>query len=247
MNDSDLPVADPVPTEPPPSVHAVLVPGYWLGGWAWHDVEPPLRAAGIVTHPVTLPGLDGGDPAGITLEDHIDAVSALIDALDGEVVLVGHSGGGAVVQGVIDRRPERVRRVIYVDSGPLLEGVALMPDAVADVPLPAWAELAEQNSSIEGMSDAALERFRRRAVDQPVGVVRSKTRLENERRHDVPASVICTSVDSETLARMIGTGDIPSELHSVRDVRFVDLPTGHWPMFSRAADLAAVLEEEILR
>lgn len=229
------------------TTHAVLVPGFWLGGWAWHDVEPPLRDAGIVTHPVTLPGLDGRGSAGVTLEDHVDAVSNLLDGLDGNVVLVGHSGGGAVVQGVIDRRPERVRRVVYVDSGPLLDGIALMPDADADVPLPSWNELAAQGSSVEGMDEAALARFRERAVDEPVGVARATVRVGDERRHDVPASVICTSFDAVTLERMIASGDMPSELGSVRDVRFVDLPTGHWPMFSRAADLAAVLRDEISR
>ena len=102
-------------------------------------------------------------------------------------------------------------------------------------------------SHIEGMDDDALTRFRRRAVDEPVGVARSKIRVSDERRHDVPASVICTSFGSEMLMQMIESGDIPSELASVRNVHFVDLPTGHWPMFSRAADLAAVLQDEILR
>ncbi len=227
--------------------HAVLVAGFWLGGWAWQDVEPPLQAAGVITHAVTLPGLDGTGTHGVTLEDHIDAVESLIEGLEGDVFLVGHSGGGAVVQGVIDRRPGRVARVIYVDSGPLRDGVALMPDAVCDVPLPTWDELAEQNSSIEGMDNAALARFRERAVDEPVGVARSRIRVNNERRHDVPASVICTSFGSAMLVQMIESGDMPSELGSVNDVHFVDLPTGHWPMFSRAADLAAVLRDEISR
>ena len=58
--------------------------------------------------------------------------------------------------------------------------------------------------------------------------------------------MICNSFDSETIRQMIDSGAMPSELGSVRDVRFVDLPTGHWPMFSRAADLAEVLQTEIL-
>ena len=39
------------------ATHVVLVPGYWLGAWAWDDVVPGLRSAGLVPHPVTLPGL----------------------------------------------------------------------------------------------------------------------------------------------------------------------------------------------
>lgn len=227
--------------------HALLVPGFWLGGWAWEKVEPPLNLAGITTHPVTLPGLDGRNADGITLGNHIDYVIGLINDLEGDVVLVGHSGGAAVVQGVIDREPKRVSRIIYIDSGPLLNGIALMPDATIDVALPTWDELAAQNSSIDGIDDEALNRFRQQAVDEPAGVARSKIRVTDQRRHEVPASVICTSIDSETLVQMIESGDIPSELGAVQDVQFIDLPTGHWPMFSRPEDLAAILCIEINR
>lgn len=59
--------------------------------------------------------------------------------------------------------------------------------------------------------------------------------------------MICTSFPHDVLLTMIENGAIPSELASVRDVRFVDLPTGHWPMFSRPDDLAEVLRDEIHR
>ena len=227
--------------------HAVLVPGYWLGAWAWREVEPDLQQAGIETHAVTLPGLDGGATDGVTLDVQIDAVTRLVESLDGDVVLVGHSGGGAVVQGVIDRIPELVRRVVYVDAGPMIDGVALMPDAIDDIPLPSWDELAAQHSSVEGMDDEALDRFRAESVAQPAGVARSIIRLVNPRRFDVPASVICTSFPKDTLLGMIEAGVIPSEITAVNDVRYVDLPTGHWPMFSRPRELAQVLSDEITR
>ena len=35
----------------------VLVPGAWLGGWAWNDVAARLRAVGHDVYPVTLTGL----------------------------------------------------------------------------------------------------------------------------------------------------------------------------------------------
>ena len=76
----------------PQSIHAVLVPGFWLGGWARKDVETPLQAAGITTHAVTLPGLGRERSDGVTLANHIDFVTALVGGLDGYVVLVGHSG-----------------------------------------------------------------------------------------------------------------------------------------------------------
>lgn len=244
---TNTPTPKPASTPSPGGPHAILVPGYWLGGWAWSDVEPALRAAGITPHPITLPGLDGSSTTGLTLDDHIEAVLRLVRELQGDIVLVGHSGGGPVVQSVIDRCPGRVTRVIYVDSGPLLDGVSLRPAATDDVPLPSWDELAAENSSIEGMDEAALTTFRDRAVPQPGGVARSVLRLSDEARLDVPVTVICTSIPSEMLQQMIEAGQIPSELLSVRDVRYIDLPTGHWPMFSRPEDLARLLCTEISR
>jgi pimeloyl-ACP methyl ester carboxylesterase len=50
---------------------------------------------------VTLPGLESpdADRSGIRLRDHVDAVVALVDEIDERVVLVGHSGGGAISHG----------------------------------------------------------------------------------------------------------------------------------------------------
>ena len=235
-------------TESTATTHAVLVPGFWLGGWAWDGVGPALQRAGITAHAVTLPGLDPDHPVvgEVTFDDHVAAVAGLVDVLDGDLVLVGHSGGGAVVQGVLDRRPRRIRRVVYVDTGPLLDGALLGDsDGSGDVPLPTWQELEAQGTSLEGLDDETRERFRTRAVDHPGGVARSPIRLTDERRLAVPATVICTSVPSPVLIEMIHTGQIPSELGQVADVRYVDLATGHWPMFSRPAKLAEVLAAEI--
>lgn len=227
-----------------PTTHVVLVAGYWLGAWAWDDVLPRLHDAGLTPHPVTLPGLGApGTPeeprAGLTLDDHVAAVRALVDGLDGDVVLVAHSGGSVPVQMVVDQRPDRVRRVVYVDSGPLRDGLALRDgDPGADVPLPTWAELEAEGSSLEGVDDGARDTFRARAVPQPGGVATAPLRVTDARRFEVPVTEICTSLPSGLLRELIASGQIPSELESYADVEYVDLPTGHWPMFSRPADLA---------
>jgi len=231
-------------THTPATTHVVLVPGFWLGAWAWDDVVPVLREAGLTPHAVTLPGLEspGDDRSAVTLDDHVTAMRDLIDGLTGDVVLVGHSGGGAVVQMVTDQRPERVRRVVYVDSGPVLDGVALHTgDPSADLPLPSWPELEAQGSSLDGLDDSALARFRERAVPQPGGVATAPVRVADERRLAVPTTVICTSLPSAVLQELIAAGRMPAELPGYADVTYVDLPTGHWPMLSVPADLGAAI------
>jgi pimeloyl-ACP methyl ester carboxylesterase len=227
-------------------VHVVLVPGFWLGAWAWDDVVPHLEAAGLVPHPVTLPGLEPGstaaERAAVTREDHVGAVAELVDGLDGAVVLVGHSGGGPVVQQVVDRDPARVRRVVYVDTGPLVDGAALnpgLPDDAADVPLPSWGELADQGSSTDGLDDAALATFRERAVPTPAPVARGAVHVSDPARLAVPATVVCSSIPSTVLAELATPGPpLHTELGEIADLTYVDVPTGHWPMLSRPRELA---------
>ena len=77
--------------------------------------------------PLTLPGMESrdADRSGISLRDHVDAVVAVIDSVDpvaGEVVLVGHSGGGAIAHAAVDARPDRVARVVHVDTWPIGDG-----------------------------------------------------------------------------------------------------------------------------
>ena len=74
-------------------VHAVLVPGFWLGAWAWEAVTPVVERTAITTHPLTLPGLENpnSDRNGLVLNGHVEAVLNIVSGLDGEVVLVGHN------------------------------------------------------------------------------------------------------------------------------------------------------------
>ena len=96
----------------------LLIPGLWLDASSWRDVVPTLEQAGHRVRALTMPGVGAAasDSSNIGIEDWIDALVAEIDATEGDVVLVGHSGGGNVAWGAADRRPERVARVVFVDT-----------------------------------------------------------------------------------------------------------------------------------
>lgn len=223
----------------------ILVPGFWLDASSWQEVVPALEAAGHRPHPLTLPGLESvdADRAGISLQDHVDFVAAAIDALEGKVVLVGHSGGGAVIHGALDARPDRVERAIYVDSGPLGEGDVInneLPADGDDIPLPPWEGF--EDADLIDLDDGLREAFRARAIPQPKGVAYGKQRLHDTRRYDVPATVIACEFPSSLLREWIDAGHpFVAELARVRDVEFVDLPTGHWPQFTKPAELTRAI------
>ncbi|ATC65586.1 alpha/beta hydrolase [Nibricoccus aquaticus] len=98
----------------------VIVHGATAGGWEWKRTGKFLADDGHEVHRVTLTGL--GErmhlaTAGVNLETHINDVVNLILFEDlHDVVLSGHSYGGMVITGVMDRIPERIRHVIFLDA-----------------------------------------------------------------------------------------------------------------------------------
>jgi pimeloyl-ACP methyl ester carboxylesterase len=227
----------------------VLIPGFWLDASSWDPVVPILEQRGHRVHALTLPGKESrdADRAGIGLRDHIDAVVTLLDRLDAPAVLVGHSGGGAIAHGATDARPDKVRRVVYVDAGPLGDGGVIndeLPVAGDEIPLPDWEVFEEED--LRDLNETLRVRFREIAIPEPKGVASEQQRLSDPRRYDVPITVICCEFPSEMLREFMAA-DHPytAELKAVKEKEFVDLPTGHWPQLTRPAGLAEVLAEVV--
>ena len=96
----------------------VLIHGSWHGGWAWQDVIRHLSENGHRVHAPTLPG---HGPAvtrlGVTHQDCVSSVGAYIQRRGLEdVILVGHSFGGTVVQKVVEEIPQQISRIVFVDA-----------------------------------------------------------------------------------------------------------------------------------
>jgi pimeloyl-ACP methyl ester carboxylesterase len=239
----------------------VLVPGMWLGSWAWHDVTEMLRGARHSVYPVTLTGLgERVHLAGpqVDLDTHVaDVVNLLRYEELREVVLVGHSYAGNVIAGVADRVPERIARLVYVDTWPLPDGVAQIdlnpPEArqaqeqqVATqgegwrVPLPPWEELDEGND-LRGLGEAERRLMRARAVDHPFGTITQPVRLKNPAREALPKTAIWCSLTAEEVQEMVASYPAVCSELAKPGWQVVELPTGHWPMFSRPRELAELL------
>jgi pimeloyl-ACP methyl ester carboxylesterase len=223
----------------------ILIPGFWLDASSWDEVTPALEQAGHRVRALTLPGLESrdADRRGIRLRDHIDAVVAAVDQADGPVVLVGHSGGGAIAHAAADARPDRVARVVYVDSGPLGDGGNIndeLPAVDGEIPLPDWSVFGEED--LRDLDEGLREAFRARAIPQPEGVATDRQVLTDDRRFDVPATVIACEFSSDQLKEWVAQGHpYVAELAALRDVEYVDLPTGHWPQFTKPKELGRAI------
>src|SRR6266480_3700424 len=183
----------------------VLVPGFWLGAWAWDEVAAALRADGHKVTAVTLPGLESADAdrSKITMSELIAAM-------------------------------------VYVDTGPAKGALDDSFDGV-EKPMPALEKLAA-DENLTGLSEAQLETFLRRAIPEPGAALREAATLTNNARLDVPSTVVCTGYTSDQYKDAVKEGQSwLGGLTELRDVTYVDLPTSHWPMWSRPRELAAII------
>ena len=223
----------------------LLLPGFWLDGDSWAPVTAALSAAGLRPHPLTLPGLEAEHPdrASVTLQDQIDAVVAEVDRFDEPVVLVGHSGGGTVAHAVADARPDRVRHVIYVDAGPGGEGMVInadLPQVDGLIPIPDRSFFEEGETA--DLDEESWATLRSMARPQPGRTAVDPLRLSDERRYDVPITIVTSTFPSAAMQELLAAGHpMMAELARIRDVTILDLPTGHWPQLTRPDDLARTI------
>lgn len=223
----------------------ILVPGFWLGAWAWEEVASILRADGHDVTALTLPGLDSvaTDRSNIHFVDHVDAICDALTAASSRAVLALHSARGFSGYSASDRMPERIAAIVYVDTAP--GNGALDPDFTdADKPLD-WTQI-EAEENLDGLTGEQKATFRERAVPEPGAMLRESIELTNDARKDIPSTFVCTgfsAADYQTYAREHPDWAFLAGIPDLRDTTWIDLPTSHWPMWSRSADLARIIGE----
>jgi pimeloyl-ACP methyl ester carboxylesterase len=222
----------------------ILVPGFWLGAWAWDEVAADLRAAGHDVTALTLPGLESrdSDRSSITMADHVDAIVDAVKAKREPVVLAVHSATGFSGYAASGHVPDRIAAMVYVDTAP---GVGALDPEFEGVEKPMdWASVSEEEN-LDGLSEAQLATFRERAVPVPGGVIREAADLGSEARRDIPSTFICTGFTAEqyqTYAREEHpTPTFLAGIPEIRNATWIDLPTSHWPMWSKPHEIAEII------
>jgi pimeloyl-ACP methyl ester carboxylesterase len=107
----------------------VIVHGATAGAWEWKQVGRYLTDDGHTVYRVTLTGLGEREHLNgpnIDLQTHInDVVNTILYEDLHDIVLVGHSYGGMVITGVMDRIPERIRHVVFLDAAVPDDGMSI--------------------------------------------------------------------------------------------------------------------------
>ncbi len=218
----------------------ILIAGLWLPRSVWADVAARLNQLGHHALPVALPGVDDASTIA-TLADQVAAILAAVDASDRPMV-VGHSAACTLAWMIADRRPRTIDRAVLVGGFPSADGEAyadFFPTVDGGMPFPGWGPF-EGPDSVD-LDQAERDRIASAAVPVPEGVSRGVVRLTDATRFDVPVLVVCPEYSPDQARAWIEGGDVP-ELSRARHVDYADIDSGHWPMVTRPAELARILD-----
>ncbi len=218
----------------------VLIAGLWLDGSAWADVVPALEELGHRPIPLTLPG-QGDGSASATLDDQVAAVLAAVDAAENPMV-VAHSAACTLAWLAADARPDKVAKAVMIGGFPSADGgdfADLFETNDGVMPFPGWGPFEGPDSA--DLDEAARRSFASAAIPVPEGVTKGVVHYADERRFDVPVLLVCPEYTPADARAWIDAGDV-AELPRAKHLEFVDIDSGHWPMFTRPVELARLLD-----
>ena len=140
-----------------------------------------------------------------------------------------------------DARPGRVAGTVLIGGFPSADGeryadILEIRDGV--MPFPGWAPFEGPDAA--DLDEATRRSFAAAAIPVPAGVARGVVRLTDERRYDVPVTMVCPEFTPAQAREWIDAGDLP-ELARAKHLDLVDIDSGHWPMLTRPAELARLI------
>ncbi len=226
-------------------VNFVLVPGAWLGAWAWDEVAGVLRGSGHGVHPVTLSGVAERRGVDAGQQEHVDDIVAVIESQDlQDVVLVGHSYAGVPVGQAAGRIGDRLRRVVYVDSNIPTDGKSFVDGWSEEGQ--AWVREQMEQSGGYWPPLTAEDYVGQDLSEEAVALILERGTPHPGRAITEPAELIKPIGELPTTyvkCLMDGTTPSTNVLEQLKSPSWelVELNTGHWPMFSQPAALAQIL------
>lgn len=112
----------------------VLVHGAWQAPYVWDEVKSQLQKKGHTVIIAQLPahGSDNTHPASTSIDSYRDAVLATFESRPEKVILVGHSMAGVVVSAVAEKRPDKIKKLVYIGAFAPANGQSLLSLSSSD-------------------------------------------------------------------------------------------------------------------
>ena len=167
----------------------------------------------------------------------MDAIVNAVEARRAPVVLALHSATGFSGYAASDVVPDRIAAVVYVDTAP---GKGRSIPSSRASRSPSIGRRSRRGRTSTGSVEPQLATFRERAVpSRPASLPRRPRRSRTTPARDIPSTIIATgytSEDYQKYAREHPEWAFLAGIPELRNVTWIDLPTSHWPMWSRPAE-----------
>jgi pimeloyl-ACP methyl ester carboxylesterase len=230
----------------------VLVHGAWHGAWCWYKIVPRLERTGrrVIAPDLAGLGTDRTPLTGITLETWVDAICRILDAEEEPVLLVGHSRGGIVISEVAERRPDKIRKLVYLTGFLVPAGKSLLDIAgqIAESVVMSHLVTSPDQVSFTVEDNALREAFYEECPEEDFALARSLLVPEPIAPCATPLRVTggnfgrVTRVYIECLRDRAITPEAQKWMYTTLPCRkVISLDTDHSPFFSRPADLVSHL------
>jgi len=239
-------------TDPPASKTFVLVHGAFQAPYAWQFVKAKLEAAGqkVVVIELQGHGQDQTPPSAISLKSYRDRVVTAITAINGPVVLVGHSLGGAIITAVADTIPTHIDKLVYLagfvpaNNQSILDLTTMDPNSLfgpALIPSADGLTVSIPNDKImQVFAQDGNDQVKQLLIDnnrpEPIAPQAEKVFLKNPAFAKVPKYYIHTNQDHaitiELQKKMVASAGI-------KNVYAVD--SGHCPMLTKPGEVTGIL------
>lgn len=226
----------------------VLIHGAWHGAWCWYKVMPRLEKAGHRVIAPDLPslGTDKTPLTAVTLDSWVERICEILDAQLDPVILVGHSRGGIVISQVAERRPDKIRKLVYLAAFLVPAGQSLLEIAGTDVASVVTANLvvAPDQSSFTVRPEAIRDAFYGDCSDEDFALARTLLTPEAVAPSATPLELSggnfgrVTRIYIECLRdRAITPGAQKKMYTALPCSKVISMDTDHSPFFSRPEEL----------
>ncbi|MFT7669471.1 MAG: pimeloyl-ACP methyl ester carboxylesterase [Planctomycetota bacterium] len=236
--------------------HLLLIHGAWGGAWEFQETLEGLRKQGHQASAIDLPGHGQFEApiADVTMDTYVQTVIDAAEALEGNIILVGHSLGGAIISQVAEKIPRKIERLVYVaavlpkngetplglmqgdEAGELLSRLEFSDDQSYVTVDP---ETVKQTLLHDVREPERLEAFLPHfAMKQATEPFMFAAELTDEAFGSVPKTYVRASID-----RVLSPALQAVMVKNWKVDRVFTLESGHFPLMSIPARLIDVLHE----
>jgi len=230
----------------------VLVHGAFQAPYTWQFVKTKLEAAGqkVVVIELQGHGQDQTPASAISIKSYRDKVVSAITAIEGPVVLVGHSLGGAIITAVTDAIPDRIEKLVYLagfvpaNNQSIFDLTSLDPNSQFGPNL----TFSPDGATAMIANDKILQVFAQDGNDQvkqlliqnnrpePIAPQAEKILLSNPAFATVPKYYIHTTLDHAI------TIDLQNKMVASAGIKNVyAVASGHCPMLTKPDEVTSIL------